>query len=375
MFYSYILLLFVCLVPENGSAVIRHVCFIVNPVSNNGQSVAVWNSIHRFVSRYFTAVGSQDQAAAQVQPTFEVFITEHAGHGTELAQQAYQNWQQGQHAQEDQILMVAVGGDGTVHEVVQGLGHQQQVVFGVIPAGARNNIARELGLGNKIHALRTLVYGTPAPLGAYKIEACERGSSQKKIVLAVREFDLGMTTQAKKMRNDQDYIERLSRRIRHMPRSAIYGISDICSLIVWNTPTLRCCIDGGDRFNIPLNILVGGRTGLTSGSENGVRPNRQQGELLYSGERANFFWTLVHVLMQKLFNWSGLQHVQFTQLDIEHESETPQDIQVDGDILLQTPAHITWLPEALPFMRPPSFGDDGYCLMALEDTEFFFGSL
>ncbi|WP_257253343.1 MULTISPECIES: diacylglycerol kinase family protein [unclassified Endozoicomonas] len=393
VFYVYGLLLFVFLIPNNGFAVIpknrfpvipetglakiRHVCFIVNPTSNNGQGARVWESIEQAVNHYFAAVGSQDEAAVQERATFEVFFTEHAGHATELATQAYQSWQQGQREGSripDQLLMVAVGGDGTVHEVVQGLeAHREQVVFGVIPAGTGNNIARSLRLRDTARALRTLVYGTALPLGAYKIEACERGSCQKKTVLAVNEFDLGVTTQVKKRENDYQSGERAGRLMSFSPGSRVYSLSDFTSAMRWNTPMVKCSIDGGSRFHIPLNIMAGGATGPTIGGEFGFlygeRAESKRGELLYGEKWDPPLWTLAQVAMQRLLNWSGLKRAQFTQLDIEHVKETPQDIQVDGDILLQTPARIIWLPEVFRFLRPPVFGDHGYHGMYLEEAE------
>ncbi|WP_252177712.1 diacylglycerol kinase family protein [Endozoicomonas sp. 4G] len=373
VFYLYGLLIFVFLIPENGFAVIRHACFIVNSASNNGKGAIAWKKIEGAVSQYYTAVGSQDQAAALLgQATFEVSFTEYAGHATDLAVQAYQDWQQGQHAQDDQLLIVAVGGDGTVHEVVQDLESQPQVVFGVIPVGTGNDIARTQGLGNPMHALRTLVYGVAMPFGAYKIKGCQTGTCHKKTVLAVDEFDLGVTTRATKKKNEHDSGERPSRLLRCSPRSMVYSMSALSSAMGWQTPNVMCRIDGGDSFNVPLNILAAG-TGPTIGGGvrlfNGMRPDSNQGQLIYSQQRAHPLSTLVQMTMQRLLNWSGLQQALFTQLSIEHEHEndTPQDIQVDGDILLQTPAQITWLPRVFQFMRPPEYGDAGYEAMAREE--------
>ncbi|WOG28017.1 diacylglycerol/lipid kinase family protein [Endozoicomonas sp. 8E] len=379
IFCLYGLLFFIFLIPENGFAVIRHVCFIVNPTSNNGQCERVWDSIEGALDEYYVARGSVDQAAALVGPTYEVFLTEHPDHATELAHRAYQNWQQGQHAHGDQLLIVAVGGDGTVHEVVQGLeNHQQQVVIGVIPAGTGNDIARTLRLGNPMHALRSLVYGRPTPFGAYKIEGCQRGTCEKKTVLAVDEFDLGVTAQATKKKNEHDSGERPSRLLRCSPRKMVYTMSALSSAMSWRTPTVNCSIDRGSSFNIPLNLLAAG-TGPTIGGGvrlfNGMRPNSDQGQLLYSLRRAHPISTLFQMTMQRLFNRSGLQQARFTQMDIGHHSQAPQNIQVDGDILLQTPAQVTWMPEVFQFMRPPEPGDFGYEAMRREEElislEFF----
>jgi diacylglycerol kinase family enzyme len=71
---------------------------------------------------------------------FQVVETAHAGHGTELAERAVA----------DGVDLLAVcGGDGTLHEVVQGLvaaDGLDDVTLCVVPAGTENFFARDLGI-------------------------------------------------------------------------------------------------------------------------------------------------------------------------------------------------------------------------------------
>jgi YegS/Rv2252/BmrU family lipid kinase len=62
------------------------------------------------------------------------FLTEGPGHATEIAQGAPEG-----------ARVVAVGGDGTVHEVLKGLAGTGKVL-GVVPIGSGNDFARMLGL-------------------------------------------------------------------------------------------------------------------------------------------------------------------------------------------------------------------------------------
>lgn len=64
----------------------------------------------------------------------KAFLTEGPGHATELAQRAPEG-----------ARVVAVGGDGTVHEVLRGIAGTEKVL-GVVPIGSGNDFARMLGL-------------------------------------------------------------------------------------------------------------------------------------------------------------------------------------------------------------------------------------
>lgn len=70
-----------------------------------------------------------------LEPTLE--FTQGRGHATQLARQAVESKQF--------AVLFAVGGDGTVNEVAQGVVNTPQVM-GIIPKGSGNGLARHLGI-------------------------------------------------------------------------------------------------------------------------------------------------------------------------------------------------------------------------------------
>jgi len=73
---------------------------------------------------------------------YEVVMTDERGHGKQLATEAVQ---QGMH------FVVAVGGDGTVHEVVNGLMGEdgplaEDLILGVVPSGSGSDFIKTFGL-------------------------------------------------------------------------------------------------------------------------------------------------------------------------------------------------------------------------------------
>ncbi|AXH99350.1 hypothetical protein DV702_06085 [Sporosarcina sp. PTS2304] len=63
-------------------------------------------------------------------------FTRSRGHATELARQIIQQ-------QSEPFLLIVVGGDGTIHEVLNGVAGHSHVTVGVVKAGSGNDFARE----------------------------------------------------------------------------------------------------------------------------------------------------------------------------------------------------------------------------------------
>jgi YegS/Rv2252/BmrU family lipid kinase len=91
---------------------------------------------------------------------YELEYTQGPGHATQLAREAVR-------AGFEKI--VAVGGDGTVNEVAQGVIHQP-AAMGIIPKGSGNGLARHLGIPVKVHhALQCLFRSKTIDIDTFSI--------------------------------------------------------------------------------------------------------------------------------------------------------------------------------------------------------------
>ncbi|MGH7569085.1 MAG: diacylglycerol/lipid kinase family protein [Gemmatimonadales bacterium] len=102
-----------------------HALLILNPAAGRGAARRAKDP----VARAFRSQGW----------TVELVVTERPGHATELARRA---------AQDGVERVVAVGGDGAVHEVANGLltaGRGADVTLGVVPIGSGNDFAKLVG--------------------------------------------------------------------------------------------------------------------------------------------------------------------------------------------------------------------------------------
>lgn len=94
--------------------------FIVNPNARSGLGKAVWTDLEKKLKERNIA--------------YEVFFTKYQKHATEITRQITSDG--------DEHIVVALGGDGTVNETVNGIVNLGKTIFGYIPIGSSNDFAR-----------------------------------------------------------------------------------------------------------------------------------------------------------------------------------------------------------------------------------------
>lgn len=113
--------------------------FIVNPGAGRGRGERIWKKLENRLQR----TGLE----------YQVSVTEKTGDAARIA--AGLTEQGG-----EPRTIVAVGGDGTLNEIVNGMSFRGQVTLGYIPAGTGSNLARSLRLPrDPARCLRRIVDG------------------------------------------------------------------------------------------------------------------------------------------------------------------------------------------------------------------------
>jgi len=137
---------------------------IANPRAGGGRAGARRSEIEAGVARAFTHS--------------RVLWTEHAGHGTLLARQVAEEAARNGEAP----IIAALGGDGTCHEVVNGLfvdgvPVHRRVVFAVLPFGTGGDLVRTLHVKKNLQdALWVASTGMTLPLDVIKLTFPTRGA-------------------------------------------------------------------------------------------------------------------------------------------------------------------------------------------------------
>ena len=122
----------------------RKTKIILNPMADMRNAWRVANDLRPIIARH----GNADWSGT-VYPT----------HAVELAKQA---------GEQGYELIVAIGGDGTVHEVINGimqLPEGKRPILGVVPVGSGNDFAHAIGVSMKAdHALEHALSAAPSPV-------------------------------------------------------------------------------------------------------------------------------------------------------------------------------------------------------------------
>ena len=106
----------------------RRIAAVINPIAGGGKALRGWKALREL---------------AVARAPVDEFVSEYPGHAMRVARHIAGNGYD---------VAFAVGGDGTIHEVVNGLlganGHQgyDGPLFGAIPLGRGNDFARTFGL-------------------------------------------------------------------------------------------------------------------------------------------------------------------------------------------------------------------------------------
>ena len=101
----------------------QRIVFIMNPISGTTNKAGIPELISSTLN--------------QEQFSYEIAMTEYAGHAAEIATRA----------KDDAVdVVVAIGGDGTVNEVARSIVHSH-TALGIIPCGSGNGLARQSAKG------------------------------------------------------------------------------------------------------------------------------------------------------------------------------------------------------------------------------------
>lgn len=303
---------------------------IVNPVVGNGRGLDDFPLISRLLR----------EAGIHAEPVF----TEHKFHATELTVTAVrEGWRR----------ILVVGGDGTLHEVVNGLFIQQvvppaEVLLAMVPVGTDSDWARSFGTSNRYQdAVRNIAEGCSFLQDVGVVSYEEAHFRQTRYVVGVA----GMGFDA-----------RLLRRITHLEKAGRAGFLRrlLCVLRTYfgyKATGVKIWVDGHRLYNGLLFSIALGICKYNGGVNQLPDAVADDGLWDISLVKPIHFW---HVLFRLRYLYNGdiyrIRHVRHSRGSrIRIESSPEISLEADGELLGETPFEFSILPRAIRVVVSRSF--------------------
>jgi diacylglycerol kinase (ATP) len=244
-------------------------------------------------------------------------------------------------AREGRRRFIAVGGDGTTFEIVNGLADQlgaqdpaQRVSLGFLPLGTGNSFLRDFGDGSAKQSIAALAKGSARTCDVLRLEH-EAGSLH-----FINLLSLGFVAEICSIAN---------RRFKGMGTSG-YGLGVLVALSKLHSRALRMQVDGGPAWEQAMVFLSVCNSRFTGGSMM-MAPYADTGDgladLIVCGAMDRL--TLL-ATFPKIFRGHHVYHHQISASrarSIEFFETAPIDLMIDGEVLHHTPKRIEVRPAAL----------------------------
>jgi YegS/Rv2252/BmrU family lipid kinase len=299
--------------------------FLVNPASGNGATGKRWPALQR--------------QAADFGLDGHVELSTRPGGLAELARSA---------ADEGAELVVAVGGDGTVHEVANGLMRSQRrplPELGILARGTGDDFVRALGIPTAdIDALTVLRDGRARDLDVGNVTYRTAAGAQAHSYF-VSMAGVGMSGAVARRLNTTS--KRLGGKVAGL-------VATFAVFSRWRNVDLHVTVGGEQRDGRMEDVLVGNTEFHNGGMRlcPGARPDDGAFDVLLIGDVTKA--ELVRVL-PKLYKGTHLPHPKAEVLrgaTVSVESSTPLPIELDGEQPGTTPVRFEVVPGELRVRVP-----------------------
>ena len=264
---------------------------------------------------------------------YRIVRTTHPGHATQAARDALRNGER---------YLVAAGGDGTVHEVVNGMisGGRPiapDAVLGVVAAGSGCDFVRSFGLpGDAAQAARHLAGDRVRPIDVGTVTAAVTSggdATTTRYFVNIAEAGLGGAVVAR------------AARLGRFVGVARYASGFWLTLPRFRPATVRIDADGQAFAWRAFNVVVANCRFYGGGMQ--ISPKSDPGDclldvLVMTGPKSDAFTTL-----PKVYSGTHLPHRNIAELRagrVQVDTDRPFLVEADGEALGTTPASFGIIP-------------------------------
>jgi YegS/Rv2252/BmrU family lipid kinase len=265
--------------------------------------------------------------------TYRISRTEHQGHAAELAREALDA---------GRTFLVAMGGDGTVHEVVNGMIADDKpvnpaAVMGVVAAGTGSDFIKTFGIPSSPAGAVALLTGPNYfPIDIGKVTRMVDGKSTTGYFANIAEVGIGA-----------DVVERAQRLPRWLGPT-VYLVA--FWMVMRKHRMAQVKVDLVDRvYEGPMNNLVVAN-GQFFGGGMKIAPKAAPTDGLLDVQIEHARKREAIAMMQKIYKGTHLPHPDIEEakrVKVSIETDRPMRIEADGELLGYTPATFEVLKDVL----------------------------
>ncbi len=243
-------------------------------------------------------------------------------------------------------IVVAAGGDGTVHEVVNGLMAlpEPRPVLGILPLGTGNDVARNLAMVQPAEALGAIEHGTHRRLDLIRVEMGEPGD--RRTAYGVLNCGIGLGAAV---------VRATTPTVKRWFGEQAYNVGTLRALVAWHSPVMHVEHDGG-AFEGRVLFLAVGNGEWEGGGAMRVSPGARMDDGLL-----NVLLIRHGSKLEVLRNFGRLatgEHIHhrlvdyFTTTRLAVSSASPLEVQTDGDVVGRAPVVAAVAPAAIAVCAP-----------------------
>jgi diacylglycerol kinase (ATP) len=264
---------------------------------------------------------------------YRIVETDRPGHATELAREALEQGER---------FLVAVGGDGTIHEVLNGMIQEDRpvaddAVLGAVAAGSGSDFVRTFGLpATATTAVRHLLADRVFPIDVGKVTYRDAGADRTRYFANLAEVGLG-----------GQVIRRAARLPSFLGRGR-YFLGFWLSMAGYRPAEVTVRADRREYRGRGLNVVVANGQFFGGGMRISPRSYPSDGKLdvqVTVGPKSEAF-----TLLPEMYRGDHLPNEHIKEMkgsEVVVEADRPLPVEADGEILGVTPATFTVLPEAI----------------------------
>jgi len=265
-------------------------------------------------------------------------LTESAGHATRLAKSNAPDFE----------IVAALGGDGTVNEVANGLMAVElgeRPALATLPVGTGNDVALTFGLAHFESAIDALANGGTRTLDVIRVQLMRDGEPVTRHALLF----VAAGFAAEVIRKTGPRVKRL------FGRRFSYSVGLFRALASFRAPEFSVKWDGGEKRGRMFQVCAG-NTEFGAGGVMRISPGARPDDgllnisLVGALGRLQIVRRFPSILSGRYVEDERVDY--FTGKRLEIDAVPPAEIQADGDIIGTTPAAIELLPGALRLVTP-----------------------